>query len=100
MHVGGLIANMAVFSGMFLLLTFGHLQDLDFGIIHPPTCSFCVSYSIYCRYLVTFHVSPQAASVLQWSDFMATEPVVSGSIPGTTRFSEKYQVWNGVRSAS
>jgi hypothetical protein len=29
------------------------------------------------------------ASVVLWSEFLATDPEVSGSIPGATRFSEK-----------
>jgi hypothetical protein len=29
------------------------------------------------------------ASVVQWSEFLATEPEVPGSIPGASRFSEK-----------
>ena len=40
------------------------------------------------------------ASVVYWSEFLATDTEVSGSIPGTTRFSEWYSVWNGVHSAS
>jgi hypothetical protein len=34
-----------------------------------------------------------------WSEFLATDPEVSGSIPGAVRFSEKQWVWNGVHSA-
>jgi hypothetical protein len=30
-----------------------------------------------------------AASVVQWSEFLATAPEISGLIPGATRFSEK-----------
>jgi hypothetical protein len=36
------------------------------------------------------------ASVVQWSEFLATDPEVLGSIPGSSRFSEKQWVWNGV----
>jgi hypothetical protein len=39
-------------------------------------------------------------SVIQWSEFMATDPEVLGSIPGATTLSEKQWVWNGVHSAS
>jgi hypothetical protein len=39
------------------------------------------------------------ASVVFWSEFMATNPEVPGSITGSTIFSEKY-VWDGVHSAS
>ena len=35
-----------------------------------------------------------------WSGFLATDTEVSGSIPGTTRFSEWQWVCNGVHSAS
>ena len=40
------------------------------------------------------------ASVVQWSEFLATDTEVPGSIPGATRFSEQYWIWNGVHSAS
>jgi hypothetical protein len=38
--------------------------------------------------------------VVYWSEFLATDPEIPGSIPGASRFSEKQQVWNGVHSAS
>jgi cytochrome c oxidase assembly factor CtaG len=31
----------------------------------------------------------RTASVVLWSEFLATDPEVPGSIPGVTRFSEK-----------
>jgi hypothetical protein len=40
------------------------------------------------------------ASVVWWSEFLATDPEVLGSIPGASRFSEKQWVWNGVHPAS
>jgi hypothetical protein len=40
------------------------------------------------------------ASVVQLSEFLATDPEVPGSFPGATRLSEKQWVWNGVHSAS
>jgi hypothetical protein len=40
------------------------------------------------------------ASVVKWSEFLATDPEVRGSFPGASRFSEKQRVWNGVHSAS
>jgi hypothetical protein len=40
------------------------------------------------------------ASVLQWSEFLNTDPEVPGSIPGGSTFFEKQRVWNGVHSAS
>jgi hypothetical protein len=40
------------------------------------------------------------ASVVEWSEFLATDPEVLNSIPGTSRFSEKHWVWNGIHSAS
>jgi hypothetical protein len=47
-------------------------------------------------------MSPEimTASVVYRSEFLATDPEVSGSIPGATKFSEKYWVWNVVHSAS
>jgi hypothetical protein len=45
--------------------------------------------------------SPEISHVVVlWSEFLATDSEVPGSIPGPTRFSEKYGVWNGVHSAS
>ena len=40
----------------------------------------------------------KTASVVQWSEFLATDTEVSGLIPGATRFSEQQWVWNGVHS--
>ena len=39
------------------------------------------------RFLM-FNYSRRTASVVYWSEFLATDTEVSGSIPGTTRFSE------------
>jgi hypothetical protein len=36
-----------------------------------------------------FDVRAITVSVVQWSDLLASDPDVPGSIPGTTRFSEK-----------
>jgi hypothetical protein len=36
----------------------------------------------------------------KWSEFLATDPEVPGSISGAFIFSEKQRVWNGVHSAS
>jgi hypothetical protein len=35
-----------------------------------------------------------------WSEFLATDPEVPGSIPGAARFSERWWVWCWVHSAS
>jgi hypothetical protein len=43
--------------------------------------------------------SVQTASVVYWSEFLAADPEVLGSIPGATRLSENQWVWNGVHSA-
>jgi hypothetical protein len=40
------------------------------------------------------------ASVVYWSEFLATDPEVPGSILSASRFSAKQRVWNGVHSAS
>jgi hypothetical protein len=37
--------------------------------------------------------------VVWWSDFLAADSEVPGSIPGAAIFSEKQWVWNGVHSA-
>jgi hypothetical protein len=42
----------------------------------------------------------ETASVVYWSEFLATDPEVLGSIPGDSRFFEKQWVWNGVHLAS
>jgi hypothetical protein len=39
------------------------------------------------------------ASVVQWSEFLATDPEVPSSIHGASRFSDKQRVWNWVHSA-
>jgi hypothetical protein len=38
--------------------------------------------------------------VVKWPKFLTTDLEIPGWIPGSTRFSEKQWVWNGVRSAS
>jgi hypothetical protein len=40
-------------------------------------------------YIYRLIILKMAASVVQWSEFLATDPEVAGSIPGATRFSEK-----------
>jgi hypothetical protein len=41
-----------------------------------------------------------ANSVIQWSEFLASDPEVSGSIPSATRLSKKQWIWNGFHSGS
>jgi hypothetical protein len=38
--------------------------------------------------------------MIYWSKFLSRHPEVPGSIPGVTRFSDKYWIWNMVLSAS
>jgi hypothetical protein len=45
----------------------------------------------------TFFIIDLCAPVVR---VLATDPEVSGFIPGTIRFSEKQWVWTGVHSAS
>jgi hypothetical protein len=45
---------------------------------------------------VAIHIA--TASVVQWSEFLATGPEVPGMIPGVTSFSENQWVWNGFHS--
>jgi hypothetical protein len=40
------------------------------------------------------------ASAVYWSEFLAADPEAQGYIPGSTRFSKKLWVWNGVHLAS
>jgi hypothetical protein len=47
------------------------------------------------QYLTLSSVYPMS----NWSEFLATDPEVPGSIPVATRFSRQW-VWNGVHSAS
>jgi hypothetical protein len=37
--------------------------------------------------------------VVYWSEFLAANPEVPGSIPGATRFYVQQWVWNGIHSA-
>ena len=60
---------------------------------NPKRCSCAQSILFYFTAALT-------ASVVQWSEFLATDAEVSGPIPGATRFSEQQWVWNGVHSAS
>jgi hypothetical protein len=39
------------------------------------------------------------ASVVWWSEFLAANPEVLGSISAANRFSELQWIWNGVHSA-
>jgi hypothetical protein len=47
-----------------------------------------------------YYLRLETASVVYWSEFLATDPEVPGPIPGPTIFSEKQGVWNGAHSAS
>jgi hypothetical protein len=51
-------------------------------------------------FFCSFILSNETASVVEWSEFLATDPEVLDSILGASRFSEKWWVWNGVHSAS
>jgi hypothetical protein len=48
--------------------------------------------------LVSRTIIYMTASVVECSEFLATDPEVLDSIPGITRFSEKYWVWNGMET--
>jgi hypothetical protein len=50
--------------------------------------------------IIGIHLSSNIMSYLYGlvSEFLATHTEVPGSIPGTTRFSEKWCIWNGVHS--
>jgi hypothetical protein len=42
-----------------------------------------------CFLIFAFLLLPLTASVVQWSEFLTTDPDVPGWIPGATRLSEK-----------
>jgi hypothetical protein len=46
-----------------------------------------VAHAVICASFEQFVGSFETASVVQWSEFLATDPDVPGSIPGVTRFS-------------
>jgi hypothetical protein len=49
--------------------------------------------------ILTAIIGTLTASVVQWSELLAAEPEVPGSITGATRFPAQQYVWNGVHSA-
>jgi hypothetical protein len=55
----------------------GQLTDYIYIYIYNPTT---IAFSVY------------------WSEFLTTDPDVLASIPGGTRYSEKYWVWNRFHS--
>jgi hypothetical protein len=60
-------------------------------------------YYLFIIYFTTYLFSYlffMTASVLKWSEFMAADPEVPGSIPSATRFSAWQLVWNGIYSPS
>jgi hypothetical protein len=59
-----------------------------------------INWLLLFREVVVVYSESQTASVVYRPEFPATDPEVSGSILGVTRFSEKLWVWNGVHSAS
>jgi hypothetical protein len=64
-------------------------------------CSTNSSYSRHCDRIMMFsRYLLETASVVEWSEFLATDPGVLGSIFGVSRFSKQQRVWNGVHSAS
>jgi hypothetical protein len=45
--------------------------------------------TIICRFPLNEYNLRETASVVFWSEFLATDPVILGSISGATTFSEK-----------
>jgi hypothetical protein len=84
------------------------------GVHELPTYVLCCYYvwrcfvadakrdncSTFLRHVLSWNRSLSTASVVWWSKFLATDPKVPGSIPGSTRFSKMLWTWNGVYSAS
>jgi hypothetical protein len=63
-------------------------KDTDKAAI---TCNRHIKVLLQCRILNGF---------VMWSEFLATDTEVLGSIPGASRYSGRQWVWNGVHSAS
>jgi hypothetical protein len=67
--------------------------------------SLCSTWSRQIKLIFTYQImwinkTLFCASVVWWSELLATDPEVPGLIPGASSFSEKQWVWNGVHSAS
>jgi hypothetical protein len=63
-------------------------------LIHTISTHISVVTIIFIFYL------RMAASVIWWWELVATDAEVPGSIPGVTRFSEKWRVCNGIHPGS
>ena len=81
------------FVVLMALAASGHLA-------YDAICSVSLLFSYPKLTFRTLETHSGTTSVVQWSEFLATETEVPGSIPGATRFSEQQWVWNGVHSAS
>jgi hypothetical protein len=75
------------------------LQNRGIFITSAATCPHHAD-TVRCKQLSHTVIIPRIASEVQWSEFLATDPEVPGSIPGSIRFSEMLWFWNGVHSAS
>jgi hypothetical protein len=75
-------------------------QEFETNAVTPPPGCFLGHFSHCIAHNLPVSMCVGTASVILWSEFLATDPDVPGWIPGATRFSEKYWVCNGVHSAS
>jgi hypothetical protein len=60
----------------------------------------CYYVATFRNHLIVIYANVQAASVVWWSEFLATDPEVRVRFPALPDFSEKQWVWNGVHPAS
>ena len=61
-------------------------EDASTLSVAPPLC-ICVEFKNVLKISMNNGFC-KTASVVEWSEFLATDTEVSGSIPGATRFSE------------
>jgi hypothetical protein len=69
---------------------------LEFSVVRTSSNEWRDELEMTCKNAIV----PNTISTLGPSELLATDPEVPGSIPGATKFSEKYWLYNGVHSAS
>jgi hypothetical protein len=82
---GGFLASDYVLSVMTVLLIIIEFSSLVIPTCEGPLDKNCLNSQTFFKLCILY----RTASVVLWSEFLATDPEVLGSIPGATRFSEK-----------
>jgi hypothetical protein len=83
-----------------------YMSEYNYSKIEKLSSSFMSTVHVRTTQMVGFDrlqywtFNLRTACVIQWSEFLATDPDFLGSINGVTRFSKKYWVKTGVHSAS